>query len=142
MNSSAETMSCMYKCALSGNNKLSREVLADLQTILEHIEKKDTEGASNFALKSLEGGALAPYKNKYDKFMSALDQSGGKRRRKTRSKRTKRHNKSMRGGGFDHSPAYRGTSRTAAQKEQGETCIIFVVIFAVLVGAYHLNIIS
>ena len=98
MNSSAETMACMYKCALSGNNKLSSEVRADLQTILEHIEKKDTEGASNFALKSLEGGALAPYKNKYDKFMSALDQSGGKRRRKTRSKRTKRHNKSMRGG--------------------------------------------
>jgi len=128
-----ETMECMYKCVLSGNNKLSSEVRADLQTILEHIEKKDTEGASNFALKSLESGALSQYKNMCDKFMNVMKQSGGKRRRKTRGKRTKRHNKSMRGG-INDKTYHRNHDPSDGVVSGIGTIVIIGVVYAVVWG--------
>jgi len=128
--SETESVACMFNCLLSGNNKIPGDVRRELTSIMEMLKNGNADGASKFALNSLDNGVLSPYNNTFNKIKDATEsQQGGKRRRKTRVKNKKRRNKSVRGGKYN-------SSKFSPRGPENEPLI--VVIF-VLVAVWLFN---
>jgi hypothetical protein len=118
----------VYERLLEKDN-LPKGVAEDLQSMIKYIKEDDADGAYKFALKSLESGPFSPYKGDYGKLVIINPLEGGKRkRRQTRGKRTKKHNKSMRGGKDTH-------YKTTGSNDGSAWFFLLVIAFAIAMAA-------
>lgn len=119
----------VYERLLKKDN-LPKGVAEDLQSTIEYIRGDNVDSAYKFALESLKSGAFASCKDEYNKIIPENIPGGGKRkRRQTRAKRAKRHNKSMRGGGKDTH------YRTTGSSDGAVWVVLLVIAFAVAMAA-------